>query len=144
MLASQTERRSQLTLDLSDTPPSRFSLTPQMDLQCHRRRDMCVLAQALSADGRCKTFDAGADGYGRGEGFAVAYLNPSASSSHALAFLQVLLYAMTSLLCHHIRISQQQIARLLLGWQMPASITVTDLYSMTQLLSHRQDGAEEM
>ncbi len=60
---------------------------------------MCVLAQALSADGRCKTFDAGADGYGRGEGFAVAYLNPSASSSHALAFLQVLLYAMTSLLC---------------------------------------------
>lgn len=70
---------------------------------------MCVLAQALSADGRCKTFDAGADGYGRGEGFAVAYLNPSASSSHALAFLQVLLYAMTLSPLHHIRISQQQL-----------------------------------
>ena len=56
---------------------------------------MCVLAQALSADGRCKTFDASADGYGRGEGFAVAYLNLGAGSSHALAFLQVRLYART-------------------------------------------------
>ena len=60
---------------------------------------MCVLAQALSADGRCKTFDASADGYGRGEGFAVAYLTPSADSSPALAFLQVCLCAMAPLLC---------------------------------------------
>lgn len=30
--------------------------------------------QALSADGRCKTFSTAADGYGRGEGFAVCVL----------------------------------------------------------------------
>ena len=68
---------------------------------------MCVLAQALSADGRCKTFDASADGYGRGEGFAVAYLNPSAGSSHALAYLQVHLYE--SSLPHQSGISQRQL-----------------------------------
>ena len=48
-----------------------------------------LLAQALSVDGRCKTFDASADGYGRGEGFAVAYLSLASLSSHPLAVLQV-------------------------------------------------------
>ena len=34
---------------------------------------ICLL-QALSPVGRCKTFDASGDGYGRGEGFTVALL----------------------------------------------------------------------
>ena len=34
---------------------------------------ICLL-QALSPVGRCKTFDAGGDGYGRGEAFAVTVL----------------------------------------------------------------------
>ena len=34
---------------------------------------VCLL-QALSPVGRCKTFEASGDGYGRGEGFTVALL----------------------------------------------------------------------
>jgi len=42
-------------------------LTPQTTAR------ICML-QALSPVGRCKTFDASGDGYGRGEGFTIAYL----------------------------------------------------------------------
>ena len=36
---------------------------------------------ALSPDGRCKTLDASADGYGRGEGFAALYLRPPSTTT---------------------------------------------------------------
>ena len=36
---------------------------------------------SLSPNGRCKTLDAGADGYGRGEGFAALYMCPPSASA---------------------------------------------------------------
>ena len=46
--------------------------------------------QALSPVGRCKTFDASGDGYGRGEGCAVAVLKQAAPGElPALAMLKV-------------------------------------------------------
>ena len=46
---------------------------------------ICQLG-TLSPAGRCRTFDTAADGYGRGEGIAVAVLQP-ADSANALAVL---------------------------------------------------------
>ncbi len=47
------------------------------------------MSQALSPVGRCKTFDASGDGYGRGEGCAVAVLQQAASGElPALAVLK--------------------------------------------------------
>lgn len=55
-------------------------LTPQTSAR------ICLL-QALSPVGRCKTFDAAGDGYGRGEGFTVAYMRYSCETSCTVAFL---------------------------------------------------------
>lgn len=49
-------------------------------LQAGTTAAICQL-QALSPVGRCKTFEASADGYGRGEGFAVLTLRRSEPSS---------------------------------------------------------------
>ncbi len=42
---------------------------------------------ALSNNGRSKTLDASADGYGRGEACIVFVSQPASSSQHAIAYL---------------------------------------------------------
>ncbi|PSC74792.1 Polyketide synthase [Micractinium conductrix] len=49
---------------------------------------ICLL-QALSPAGRCKTFEASGDGYGRGEGCVVATMQPAGSSSSGEALALV-------------------------------------------------------
>lgn len=46
--------------------------------------------QALSAVGRCQTFEAAADGYGRGEGCTVILLQPASTADNNIAILQVI------------------------------------------------------
>ena len=53
-------------------------LTPQTSAR------ICLL-QALSPVGRCQTFDAAGDGYGRGEAFTVAYLRSAVPSPLRMA-----------------------------------------------------------
>lgn len=51
---------------------------------------VCNALQALSPAGRCKSFDASADGYGRGEGFVVLVMAPPGSSRAAQQPLAVI------------------------------------------------------
>lgn len=55
-------------------------LTPQTSAR------ICLL-QALSPVGRCKTFDACGDGYGRGEAFTVAHMQ-CVSRSHLFSLVK--------------------------------------------------------
>ncbi|NEP60043.1 MAG: acyltransferase domain-containing protein, partial [Symploca sp. SIO2G7] len=64
-LASQSLRTGECNLALAGGVS--LMLSPEATIA------LCKL-QALSADGRCKTFDAAADGYGRGEGCGVVVL----------------------------------------------------------------------
>ena len=55
-----------------------------------KRKGVALFLQALSPVGRCKTFDASGDGYGRGEGCTVAVLKQAAPGElPALAMLKV-------------------------------------------------------
>jgi acyl transferase domain-containing protein len=47
---------------------------------------ICIL-KALSPDGRCKTFDSTSDGYGRGEGIAIALLKKAMPGEDCMAFV---------------------------------------------------------
>lgn len=51
---------------------------------------ICQL-QALSPVGRCKSFDTSGDGYGRGEGVALAVIMPLGSLAHTQAYQAVIL-----------------------------------------------------
>ena len=50
-------------------------------LRCNSMIGARANMQALSPVGRCKTFDASGDGYGRGEGFAIAMLRCDTAGS---------------------------------------------------------------
>lgn len=66
-------------------------LQPHDKLMVKRLAEQLLWAQALSPAGRCKTFEATADGYGRGESFVTAMLQPADSSDGVLGFIQVIL-----------------------------------------------------
>ena len=59
---------------------------------------ICIL-QALSQVGRCRSFDAAGDGYGRGEGFTLALLRQVFETLTYKAILVHLLLLVGHILC---------------------------------------------
>ena len=68
---------------LSSSPAAQRAAGADCPLPC-----LPPLAQALSPAARCKSFDASADGYGRGEGVAAAVLVPQQPGQRTLAVVR--------------------------------------------------------